>query len=197
MTEGWARLQSLIDMGGPVVALLAGASILALALVIWKAVVFEFDGIGRGARRGFLGATLTQTSEALRRGARRDELRDRVYARLETEFGRTAYGLKLLDLIAQIAPLLGLFGTVLGMIDAFRTLQEAGSSADPSLLAGGIWVALLTTAAGLVVAMPASILLGWFDARLLAHRRVAEEAVEDLLSPGVFEMATGGALAHA
>ena len=57
-------------------------------------------------------------------------------------------GFRLLDTIGQTAPLLGLFGTVLGMIDAFQALQEAGQAVDPSLLAGGIWVALLTTAAG-------------------------------------------------
>ena len=54
---------------------------------------------------------------------------------------------------------MGLFGTVLGMIDAFRALQAAGDAVDPSVLAGGIWVALLTTAAGLGVAMPTSLAL--------------------------------------
>lgn len=73
-------------------------------------------------------------------------------------------GLRPLELIATIAPLLGLLGTVLGMISAFQALQEAGSRADPSMLAGGIWEALLTTAAGMAVAIPASVALTWFEA---------------------------------
>ncbi|WP_010140285.1 MotA/TolQ/ExbB proton channel family protein, partial [Oceanicola sp. S124] len=49
---------------------------------------------------------------------------------------------------------------------AFQALQEAGSNADPSMLAGGIWEALLTTAAGMAVAIPASAALTWFEAVL-------------------------------
>jgi biopolymer transport protein ExbB len=72
-------------------------------------------------------------------------------------------GLRALDLIATIAPLVGLLGTVLGMIEAFQALQDSGARADPSALAGGIWEALLTTAAGMAVAIPASMALSWFD----------------------------------
>ena len=72
-------------------------------------------------------------------------------------------GLKLLELVATIAPLLGLLGTVIGMISAFQALQEAGSRADPSMLAGGIWEALLTTAAGMAVAIPATMALSWLE----------------------------------
>ena len=75
----------------------------------------------------------------------------------------TRSGLRALELIATIAPLLGLFGTVLGMIAAFQELQASGSRADPSALAGGIWEALLTTAAGMAVAIPASAALTWFE----------------------------------
>ena len=64
-------------------------------------------------------------------------------------------GMRALELIAAVAPLLGLLGTVFGMIEAFRALEQAGSQVDPSLLSGGIWEALLTTAAGLSVAIPA------------------------------------------
>jgi biopolymer transport protein ExbB len=65
--------------------------------------------------------------------------------------------------MANAATLLGLFGTVLGMITAFQELQSAGSQVDPALLSGGIWVALLTTAVGLAVAIPATILYNWLD----------------------------------
>ena len=64
--------------------------------------------------------------------------------------------LRLLELIATLSPLLGLLGTVLGMIDAFQALEVAGSRVNPAILSGGIWVALLTTAAGLIVAIPAA-----------------------------------------
>lgn len=60
-----------------------------------------------------------------------------------------------LDLAANVGPLLGLLGTVIGMVRAFSKLQQQGAKIDPSQLAGGIWEALLTTAAGLVVAIPA------------------------------------------
>lgn len=60
-----------------------------------------------------------------------------------------------LEMIATTAPLLGLLGTVIGMIRAFSKLGEAGARVDPSMLAGGIWEALLTTVGGLAVAIPA------------------------------------------
>ncbi len=60
-----------------------------------------------------------------------------------------------LSSIAHLSPLLGLLGTVTGMIVAFMNLQAAGSRVDPSILSGGIWEALLTTALGLTVAIPA------------------------------------------
>ncbi|MEW6378271.1 MAG: MotA/TolQ/ExbB proton channel family protein [bacterium] len=56
--------------------------------------------------------------------------------------------------IANIAPLLGLFGTVTGMIKAFMVIQQLGGKVNASVLAGGIWEALLTTAFGLAVALP-------------------------------------------
>lgn len=65
-------------------------------------------------------------------------------------------GLSWLALIATIAPLLGLTGTVTGMIKAFMVIADS-SSVNPSMLAGGIWEALITTAAGLLVAIPIHI----------------------------------------
>ena len=54
-----------------------------------------------------------------------------------------------LEIIGQVSPLIGLLGTVIGMIDSFNELELGGSLVDPSILAGGIWTALLTTAMGL------------------------------------------------
>ncbi|WP_417318667.1 MotA/TolQ/ExbB proton channel family protein [Emcibacter sp.] len=72
-------------------------------------------------------------------------------------------GLRAIELIGMLSPLLGLLGTVLGMIEAFRQLQALGSQVDPSVLSGGIWVALLTTAAGLAVAVPAVAIHNFFE----------------------------------
>ncbi|MEL6794233.1 MAG: MotA/TolQ/ExbB proton channel family protein, partial [Pseudomonadota bacterium] len=89
---------------------------------------------------------------------------------------RARAGLRGLELISTIAPLLGLLGTVLGMIAAFQALQEAGSRADPAALAGGIWEALLTTAAGMAVAIPASAALVWFESVIDRLRLDMEDA---------------------
>ena len=59
--------------------------------------------------------------------------------------------------IAQIAPLFGLLGTLLGMIGTFQLFHQGGNYATPAVLAGGMWQALLTAAAGLVVAIPAQL----------------------------------------
>ena len=68
-----------------------------------------------------------------------------------TELRYLEQHLRGLEMISTVGPLLGLLGTVMGMIRAFNKLEEAGSRVDPSLLAGGIWEALLTTVAGLAV----------------------------------------------
>lgn len=60
-----------------------------------------------------------------------------------------------LEMASSIGPLLGLLGTVIGMIAAFSKLAQSGSRVDPSMLAGGIWQALITTVGGLCVAVPA------------------------------------------
>jgi biopolymer transport protein ExbB len=72
-------------------------------------------------------------------------------------------GLGTLNLIAVIAPLLGLTGTVTGMIKAFQVIATMGANVDPSLLAAGIWEALITTAAGLFVGIPAHIAAHYLD----------------------------------
>ena len=71
--------------------------------------------------------------------------------------------LPILASIAAAAPLFGLFGTVLGMIEVFQKLAALGGRADVALLSGGIWVALLTTAFGLLVAIPALLAHHYFS----------------------------------
>lgn len=86
--------------------------------------------------------------------------------------------LRPLEVIATIAPLLGLFGTVLGMIEAFQAMEAAGKNVNPAILSGGIWQALLTTAVGLAVAIPVSMVHSYFE------RKVEREtqAIQDDLS---------------
>ena len=65
-------------------------------------------------------------------------------------------GLEKINVLGQVAPMVGLFGTVYGMIVAFQTIASTGGNADPVMLAGGIGTALVTTFWGLVVAIPAT-----------------------------------------
>jgi biopolymer transport protein ExbB len=89
----------------------------------------------------------------------RDFGRDRVRESLEeaglAEVPRLEEKLNLLATIAQVAPLLGLLGTVLGMIHIFGKMEHEGLNASVQVLSGGVWEALICTAAGLAVAIPA------------------------------------------
>lgn len=71
-----------------------------------------------------------------------------------------------LEVIGTLSPLLGLLGTVLGMINAFQAMEIAGNQVDPSVLAGGIWQALLTTALGLAIAIPVLAAFNWMDRKI-------------------------------
>lgn len=201
-------LRGLIDLGGPVVALILALSVLAGAVVLWKLWQFRAAGVGRHAgldtaiaahdagqhsrARALAEASPSHLAPLLAEAlqAQSADVRDRLYTLAEDRLARLESGFRLLDTVAQIAPLLGLFGTVLGMIDAFRAMQGAGAAVDPSVLAGGIWVALMTTAAGLAVAMPVSALLSWLDSRMAAERRMAATVIEAALSPGLLAIAT-------
>lgn len=197
------RLTDFIALGGWVVGLLLALSVLAGAVILWKAAHLLYLGLWRGKALALALAPLaagqkTKARDALGRlndplprlalramtaSASPETLRDRLHAEADAELARAETGLRFLDAVAQVAPLLGLFGTVLGMIEAFQALQSAGASVDPSLLAGGIWVALLTTAVGLGIAMPVSLILTAFETRIAAHRRLAETMVETLCGP--------------
>ncbi|TCM84529.1 MotA/TolQ/ExbB proton channel family protein [Rhodovulum steppense] len=208
------------DLGGPVVVILAALSVAALAVVLYKLWQFTAAGVGRhralrdavaawdagdraGARRalagtsGYLGPVI-----AMAMAGKAD--RARLEAEAEARFARLERGFRFLDTVAQVSPLLGLFGTVLGMIAAFQALQEAGAQVDPSILAGGIWVALLTTAVGLAVAMPTALMLSWFEGRIDAERVLAGQAIHTVLAPAGRRVETGhaegvphGAASHA
>jgi biopolymer transport protein ExbB len=81
------------------------------------------------------------------------------------ELGFLERGLIILATVANVAPLLGFMGTVAGMIEAFGAIEAAGQ-VEPALVAGGIKVALITTAAGLVIAIPVNIMYNFFVTRI-------------------------------
>lgn len=78
------------------------------------------------------------------------------------EISKLEKGLSVLATVAGIAPLLGFLGTVTGMIQAFMTIEDLAGTANPSDLAGGIWEALVTTAFGLIVGIPALAFYNYF-----------------------------------
>lgn len=113
----------------------------------------------------------------------RDHVEDAIADFSINENRKQMIWINLISLVAQAAPMLGLFGTVFGMIAAFATLREAG--AEPSKLAGDISVALLTTMWGLVVAILAVIAYFFFKSRY--NNLVAEchQTAEGLLNASV------------
>ncbi|WP_122074639.1 MotA/TolQ/ExbB proton channel family protein [Pseudophaeobacter sp. EL27] len=196
-------LGEILALGGPVVMILIAVSVLTLGVTLYKLWQFAVSGVGRHRvlsealefwDAGDREAAQLRISEShsylapLLRSAMQAQGQSDLDGRLDAEAGLALAGLergfRFLDTVAQLAPLLGLFGTVLGMIEAFQNLQDAGSSVDPSLLAGGIWVALLTTAVGLAVAMPTSMLLAWFESRTARERVFADKALQTVLVPG-------------
>jgi biopolymer transport protein ExbB len=92
------------------------------------------------------------------------------------------HGLRSIAVIARIAPLLGLLGTVVGLVEAFRAVSTMQGPPDPSVLASGIWQALLTTVAGLLVAIPAIISHEWLQSRIDELAIRMQEAVTEVLA---------------
>jgi biopolymer transport protein ExbB len=196
------QVREMLVLGGPVVWLLAGLSVVALAVILFKLWQFWRAGLGRHAALEAMLADWDagQTAQAQSAAGRaRSGLvpvlsaalaadgspaaAERVDAMAEGALAQLEGGFRLLDAISQTAPLLGLFGTVLGMIEAFQAMQGAGTAVDPSVLAGGIWVALLTTAVGLAVAIPTGLMLTWFEARVAAERQWLAGALARVRAP--------------
>ncbi len=200
-------MNDLLVQGGPIIWIIAALSVLTVALILWK--IWQLWSMGAwshgavtdAAIRDWVGgraesaySTLSERSslraqlalaamtakQTLSIEAAREETA-RVAKRLLHE---ARSGLRALDLIATIAPLLGLLGTVLGMIAAFQALQTTGARADAAVLAGGIWEALLTTAAGMAVAIPASMALTWFDSVIENVQTDMEDAATRIFIQG-------------
>lgn len=100
------------------------------------------------------------------------ELKEFLQTAGEQEIDKMEKNLIILDVIATIAPLMGLLGTVLGIIDSFDILAATGAIASPAQLSSGIARALLTTAAGLLIAIPTLIFYSHFVG--VVNKRVRE-----------------------
>ena len=190
--------------GGPVIWLLMVLSFVSLALIALKAFDLARVSGGRTERESVLkqlqspvawrpGAvsvsTRTPADRVLRAaldadaaGLSETQIESELAERGNREVARMARYLRLLEVIAMVGPLLGLLGTVLGMIEAFQQLELEGGSANAAVLAGGIWKALLTTAAGLIVAIPAAVAAHLFGARVEGATVAMEDVIRRAMS---------------
>lgn len=189
--------------GGAVIAVLALLSALSLTVIVVKIIQLWPARAGTARREAALADWAGGTHEAalssvqagnspadrvmayamvsLSKGFRGPPLMAELVRRGNEEFARMNSMIRLLELIAMISPLLGLLGTVLGMIQSFQALEMAEGAANASILAGGIWQALLTTAVGLLVAIPAAIGATLLSARAESAAQMIENAVGRLM----------------
>jgi len=205
-SDGIMGFVPLIDKGGPIVVILLALSVLSLAIILLK--VFQFWSAGL-SRRGFiqqalekvgggdyggalgvlkkhrtpLARVMTAGVQAKARGDLRDEdVASEIQRVGAIELGGLQSYFRWLEVIGNISPLLGLLGTVIGMISAFQQLEAAGNKVDPAILSGGIWVALLTTAVGLAVAIPAITALHLMENRVDQVRLSFRDASSRLIA---------------
>ncbi|MGV0758614.1 MotA/TolQ/ExbB proton channel family protein [Tistrella mobilis] len=193
----------LLIAGGPIVGVLGVLSVIATAIILLKIWHFLSAGLGNGrklaravdravregpeAGRAALDGVTHPGTDVIRtvldgrlHGVPEPALREEA-ERIGLERVESLRShLRALELMGGIAPLLGLLGTVLGMITVFQTLETAGSAVDPSQLSGGIWEALLTTAVGLIVAIPCVVAHAWLDRRVERAAHVIEDSATRL-----------------
>jgi biopolymer transport protein ExbB len=192
---GWA------EAGGPIVIILAVLSVYSIALAVVKTA--QFWGVFSGAAerdaaldawrsgaaeraRGMItraspvNAALTSAMTGFIEKRDPDLVKEEAERVANAEMSRLSKNLRTLEILAVVSPLAGLLGTVLGMIESFQQLELAQGSANAAVLAGGIWQALLTTAAGLIVAIPAAVAAHLLFARLDRLGGVIEDAVTRL-----------------
>jgi biopolymer transport protein ExbB len=203
------EITAAIALGGAVMWAIVLLSVATLALILWKTwqlLAFGAWSGGAHTQRALAHWAEGREQDAVAALTGRRSLRARLAcaamraarhpgmgrAAAESETSRVARallqragaGLRALELASTIGPLLGLLGTITGMIAAFQALQLAGARADPATLAGGIWEALLTTAAGMAVAIPAQVALTWFESVVDRLRHDMEDAAAQVFLRG-------------
>jgi len=199
------QLMSLFADGGWMMYPLVLCSLIALGVIIAKAwtlwvahrstteVLAEVEEVARQGRLDeaiqIASQTPGPTAAILLAGLRRirgrtlrpGEIEQAISTTGTIELGFLERGLVILATVANVAPLMGFLGTVVGMILAFGAIQQAGD-VDPSLVAGGIKVALLTTATGLIIAVPVNIGYNYFVTRVDALILDMEQGAQKVLN---------------
>ena len=178
-----------LAVGGPVLWVLLALSVTALGIILLKCWQFatlrperdddvresllrwrqgQFDAAEARLVAGRpIGDVVASAMRGLRTGGiDRELLREEVERVAVLRLNDLRALLPPLEGIAILSPLLGLLGTVLGMILAFQRMEAAGPQVDPSVLSSGIWRALLTTALGLGVAVPVTAVHGWLERKV-------------------------------
>ncbi len=117
----------------------------------------------------------------LKQNRSREEIKDAIEGAATTEVYKLERYLGILATVAAIAPMFGFLGTVTGMIKAFMQIQSLGGNVDAGVLAGGIWEALLTTAAGLIVGIPALMAYNWIQGKVEHHVFEMQESSNELM----------------
>jgi biopolymer transport protein ExbB len=199
---------ALLQLGGPVVLILLAMSVVALAVSLYK--ILQFRGYSSGGLSSLDGAVdlwcSGQVDDARQAAAsnrcalaavldsgmawlsapgsesRREFIEAELTRMAQQHLARMSSMLGVLEQVSYLAPLLGLLGTVLGIIDVFHGLAEQGASADAGSLAGGIWEALLTTAVGLCVAIPFALLHAGFQGRVDSVRNRLQDQLTRILT---------------
>ncbi len=182
-----AMLPKLLILGGPVAWLLMLASAVALTVFLERMLHYhraqinstEFlNGVRNVLRRenvveavSICDATPGPVARLVKAAAlARDRGRDGIREALEEagmqEVPKLEEKLNVIATIAQVAPLMGLLGTALGFIDIFEVMEREGQFAHASLMAGGVWKAMICTALGLAVAVPCYIAYNYLVSRV-------------------------------
>lgn len=199
-----------------VYAVLAVLSLVALGIGVFKFGQFAKMGVGRRAEaEKILDDWLNgRVDEAISAAGKRKSVLSRilqaVFSGIQARPADVSYAeelsrqtaiielatmserMRALDMVVQAAPMLGLLGTVLGMIDAFSVLAVAEGAIDPTTLAGGIYIALSTTAAGLVIALFAFFIATWLEGRIDRERNM----IEALMSAAIHGRVDPNAIAN-
>ena len=177
----------LMNKGGPVMWILLGYSVVAIAIIAER--LFLLSLLSRSnqeaASTKYISPETVMTMVV--KNAATEGVKDltRVASRVGSEqLVRLESGLRTLAWLGNTAPLLGLFGTITGMIKAFQVIEESGGKVDAQMLAGGIWEAMVTTGAGLAVAIPILLALhlleGLVDKHAKAMQHTASMLIEQL-----------------
>jgi biopolymer transport protein ExbB len=188
-------------LGGPVMHFISALSLLSVAAIVYKVIVFRRAETDLGAlipdvRRHVMAGRISRaikaceahrgpTAVALKVGLLHaddpvDEIERHIEATAISSISYLQRYLSGLATIVSVAPLIGFFGTVVGMIMSFRVIAEVGLD-RPELVAQGISVALLTTAYGLLVAFLTQPFYNYFVARLAEHTNRIDVATHSLM----------------